>query len=87
MFFFFRYVLWYQTTCPPPPQPFSLPACTPGDLVKIFSGNQTSYMLTGTDENHPLPYSRYQFLLQAENSISGVNSSFSETIETFPSSK
>ena len=84
---FIRYTLWYQTTCPQPSQPFPVSTCVFGSLVQIFSGNQLNYVYVGTDMNdHPLPYMRYRFLLQAENNVSGVNSSFTDTIETTESS-
>ena len=57
-----------------------------GNVVQIFSRNELSYMFVGTDTDHPLPYTRYRFLLQAENSVAGVNSSFTDTIETTTSS-
>ena len=85
-YIFNRYKLWYQTTCPQPTQPFLVSVCLQGDLLQIFSGNEQSYMFIGTDASHPLPYTRYQFLLQAENSVAEVNSSFTDTVETAASS-
>ena len=44
-------------------------------------------MFLGDNSTHPLPYTRYRFLLQAENSVASVNSSFTDVIETPPSSR
>lgn len=81
-----RYTLWYQTSCPQPSQPFFTPTCVLGNLKQIFSGNEFSYMFVGSNTSDPIPYTRYQFLLQAENSKGGINSSVSHTIETTASS-
>lgn len=43
-------------------------------------------MFSSIDTNDPLPYMRYRFLLQAENSFAGVNSSFTDAVETTASS-
>ena len=86
MLYFNRYTLWYQTTCPQPTQPFLVSVCVTGDLIQTFSGNELSYVFTGIDANDPLPYTRYRFLLHAENSVAGVNSSFTDTVDTTASS-
>jgi hypothetical protein len=77
------YTLWYRLTCPQPEQPqlTSSNPCTEGPLIRAASTDQTQYTVTGTATN-PFPYSRYQFIVEAQNSIGAVNTSFSMLVET-----
>lgn len=84
----YSYTLWYRLACPQPEQP-QLPSstvCIEGPLIQVASTDQTQYTVTGSVTADPLPYSRYQFLVQAENSVGAVNTtSLSDPVETHAS--
>jgi hypothetical protein len=88
--FIHSYKLWYRLACPQPEQPElaqSTATCTEGPLVLVTSTDQTQFTVTGSTVADPFPYSRYQFLVEARNSIGAVNSSFSSSVETETSGK
>ena len=81
---FHSYTLWFRLACPQPEQPqltLSTP-CIEGPLIQVASTDQTQYTVTGSATTDPFPYSRYQFIVQAQNSIGAVNTSFSMLVET-----
>ena len=81
---FHSYTLWYRLTCPQPEQPqlTTSTLCIEGPLIRVDSTDQTQYTVTGSATTDPLPYSRYQFIVQAQNSVGAVNTSFSMPVET-----
>ena len=48
----------------------------------MTSTAQTQFTVSGSTNTDPFPYSRYQFLVEAQNSIGAVNSSLSSAVET-----
>ena len=87
----FRYTLWFRTSCPQPQQ-FQTAAeeCIVGQLTSTFSGlpvgDSLSYgfFSSPASATHPLPYTSYEFLLQAENSVGAVNSTMTSSVVTTP---
>jgi hypothetical protein len=53
--------------------------------VLFTTTDQTQFTVTGSAVTDPFPHSRYQFLVEARNSIGAVNSSFSLPVETHAS--
>lgn len=53
-----------------------------GPLIQVASTDQTQYTVTGSATTDPFPYSQYQFLVQAQNSVGAVNTSVSDPVLT-----
>lgn len=82
------YTIWHRLACPQPEQPeLTQPPCIEGPLVLVHFTVDTQLTVTGSLVLDPLPYSRYQFLIEARNSIGAINSSLSSSIETLTSGK
>ncbi len=86
------YSLWYQTSCPQPPQPNVIdpPRCQVGALSLVAADilpDQRLYTFTGSNLSDPLPYSSYQFQVGASNSEGNVISTLSPATTTFASGK
>lgn len=62
-----------------------MPTCAPGPEVIIVDNlpaSQVSYTWTGSASDDPLPYSSYELVVGAANSVGAVNSTFSNDIFT-----
>lgn len=80
----YSYTLWYRLACPQPDQP-QLPSstvCIESRLIQVASTDQTQYTVTGSVTTDLFPYSRYQFLVQAQNSVGAVNTTVSDPVLT-----
>ena len=84
-----RYTLWYRTACPAPPQALlSLPPCTVGPRSLIVANfSSFVFVFSGSGLAHPLPYTAYQFIVGAVNSVGSVESAYSTAVSTQTSRK
>ena len=84
-----RYLLWFRLACPQPPQPLltNQLLCVEGSRTAIpdtvTSNNQLTFTFTGSDSSDPLPYTAYQFQVEAQNSVGSATSPYSDAVETF----
>ncbi|XP_025091044.1 usherin-like isoform X2 [Pomacea canaliculata] len=63
-----RFVVYRRLACPLAEQPFSQPACVPGDAQEVYRGLDTILTTSGLAS-----YTAYEFLLQAENELGSVD--------------
>lgn len=60
--------MYRRLACPLAEQPFSQPACVPGDAQEVYRGLDTILTTSGLAS-----YTAYEFLLQAENELGSVD--------------
>lgn len=85
------YTVRYSESCPQPPQPnLDLPACVLGPCASItiddgLPGSQRSLLFNGSLLSAPIPYSSYQFQVEAFNSAGSATSPCTGPVQNPPS--
>ena len=84
-----RYSLYFRLACPQPEQPNqALCSLTPRTLIlQGIPASILTHTWTKADSSAPVPYTAYQFQVEAENSIGDTTSSFSTAVDTFAEGK